>query len=194
MKYIFDFDDVLFNDTLQFKEQMYFSLEKAGIPRDVAKEYYKEIREKGFSLKNFISTLFTRHKIDKVSEEKLHDEIMNESRNFANTELVELIKKLGKNNCYILTFGDEGHQLDKINAVNVASLFAEIVTVKESKKESVEKICAKHKEEQIIFVDDKEKHLLDLDFKKCPNLKTILYTGQSVNQEIKKLAQSELDL
>ena len=58
MKYIFDFDDVLFNNTKQFKEHMYACLEKAGVSRGKAEEYYNTVRENRFSLKAFIKTLF----------------------------------------------------------------------------------------------------------------------------------------
>ncbi|MEK7539555.1 MAG: hypothetical protein AAB595_02880, partial [Patescibacteria group bacterium] len=54
MKFIFDFDDVLFNNTKQFKEHMYMCLEKAGVSRNVAEKYYKEIRGGKFWLKKML--------------------------------------------------------------------------------------------------------------------------------------------
>ena len=49
------------------------------------------------------------------------------------------------------------------------------MVVADEKRELIEKICAEYKDEPILFIDDKIKHFEDLDFKKCPNLKTILY-------------------
>ena len=36
-------------------------------------------------------------------------------------------------------------------------------------------------QDKVIFIDDKAKHFEKLDFKKYPNLKTILYTGQDLS-------------
>ena len=88
---------------------------------------------------------------------------------------MNIIKKLGKENCYIVTLGNEEFQRDKIKRAGIESLFFKIVVVWGSKKEAVEKICAKHINEKVIFIDDKAKYFEDLDFKKYPNLKTILY-------------------
>ncbi|MEK7471317.1 MAG: HAD hydrolase-like protein [Patescibacteria group bacterium] len=179
MKYIFDFDDVLFNNTKQFKDHMYACLEKAGIPRTQAKEYYKGVRISGFWLKEMLSHFSLK--------EDWYEKILERSENFLNKDLVNEIKKLGKENCYIVTHGGEEWQLDKIKKTDITSLFSKIIVVQGSKKESVEKICAKHKNEKVIFIDDKVKHFENLDFKKYPNLKTILYTGQSVESLMEEI-------
>ncbi len=189
MKYIFDFDDVLFNDTTQFKKHMYSSLSKIGISEEVAIEYYKKVRTKGFSLRNYLSVLFYHCKIKKIRAEKLHEQIMEDSKKFGNKKLVKLIKKLGKSNCYLVTFGDKDHQLGKIKAINVATLFSKIFIVKRSKKFIVEKICTKHKNEKVIFIDDKNEHFENLDYAKYPNLKTILYTGQTIENLLRRYQQ-----
>lgn len=181
MKYIFDFDDVLFNNTKQLKEHMYACLEEAGVPRLVAEAYYKEVRDKEFTMKKFISALIAGEKINKTKQKELYEKIMAESKNFTNQELIKIVKKIGKQNCYMVTHGNRSHQLDKIKRTGLAPLFSEIFIVQKSKKQSVEKICAKHKNEEIIFVDDKAKRFEDLDFAKYPNLKTILYTGQDLS-------------
>lgn len=181
MKYIFDFDDVLFDNTKQFKEHMYLCLEKVGIPRNIAETYYEEVRENGFSIKNFVSVLLSRGKITEIEGMELCKKIMAENKNFANTKLIEKIKNLGKENCFIVTHGLNDYQLDKINSIDILPLFNEIITVQGSKKEAVEAICAKYKNEEVLFIDDKTKHFESLDFDKYPNLKTILYTGQKLD-------------
>ena len=107
---------------------------------------------------------------------------MHECPNLLNTELIETVKKLGKENCFIVTNGEQEFNHDKILRIGLQDLFYEqnIFIVLGSKKEIIEKICAKHKNEKVIFIDDKAKHFEDLDFTKCPNLKTILYTGQKL--------------
>ncbi|OGI94840.1 hypothetical protein A3A03_00355 [Candidatus Nomurabacteria bacterium RIFCSPLOWO2_01_FULL_40_18] len=174
MKYIFDFDDVLFDNTKQFKEHMYMHLEKAGVSRKKTEEYYKTIPKNQFWLKTILAHFSLK--------EDLYETILRESKNFVNEELVNIIKKLGKNNCYIVTHGYEEWQRDKIQRAGIAPLFSEIMTTQGSKKEAVEAICAKHKDEQVVFIDDKAKHFEDLDFQKYPNLKTILYDEQGVDK------------
>lgn len=182
MKFIFDFDDVLFNNTKQFKEHMYACLEKAGVPRSTAEKYYKEVRMNQFCLKQII--------INFSLKEDLYEKILKENNNFKNQKLINLVKKLGKENCYIVTRGDEKLQREKIRSIGIDSLFSEIIVVSETKKEAVEKICVKHKNEEIIFVDDKSEHFKDLDFKKYPNLKTILYDEQGFEKIISILSLS----
>ena len=89
MKFIFDFDDVLFNNTKQFKEHMYLCLKKADVPRELAEEYYKSVRAKQFWLKE----LLAHFSVPKSWYEK----ILKESKNFTNKKLLKVIKKLGKN-------------------------------------------------------------------------------------------------
>ena len=185
MKFIFDFDSVLFN-TKKFIENNYRCLERAGIPEDIARNYYQEIRGEVFSMKNFISTLLERQKVDGKMED-IYEEMMQECPNLANFSLLKIVERLGKNNCFIVTKGDDDFQRDKIKRSNVASLFSEIYVVPESKKEIIENICKKYKNEPVIFVDDKIKFFDDLDMKACPNLKTILYDEQGLKKIISVL-------
>ena len=181
MKYIFDFDDVLFNNTKQLKEHMYACIEKAGVPRATAEKHYKEVRDKEFTMKKFISALFVGEKINKIGKQELYEKIMVKSKNFINLELVKVVKKIGKQNCYMVTHGNKSHQLDKIKRTGLAPLFSEIFIVQKSKKQSIEKICARHIDEEVVFIDDKAKRFEDLDFVKYPNLRTILYTEQDLS-------------
>lgn len=181
MKYIFDFDDVLFNNTKQFKEHMYISLETAGILRLLAEEHYKDIRNKGFTMKKFVSFLYKNFKIKTITQTDLYEKIMGKCENFVNKKVVKIVKKLGKENCYIVTHGDKKYQLEKIKRTKLEPLFNEIFIVQKSKKQSVESICKKYKNETVFFIDDKSERLQDLDFVKYPNLKTILYAGQDLS-------------
>ena len=168
MKYIFDFDDVLVNTTKAngFRESIYIYLEKSGISRDNAIKYIKKERLNRFSLKKMLNHFEVK--------ENLYDKIMGENKNFVNQELFEIIKKLGKNNCYIVSYGDKEFQRDKINNTGIAHLFSEIIVVEGSKKEEIEKIATLYKNEEVLFIDDKDYNFTDLELKKYPNLKTIL--------------------
>lgn len=181
MKYIFDFDDVLFHNSKKFKEHMFMCLEKAGIPRAEAEKYYKEVRVNEFWLKRLLSHFSLK--------ENLYEEILKKSENFTNKELLKIIKELGKENCHIVTRGGEEWQLDKIKRSGIEPLFSDIIAVWGSKKEAVEKICARHKDEEVLFIDDKVENFEDLDFLKYSNLKTILYDEQGFEKLISILPQ-----
>jgi len=184
MKYIFDFDDVLFQTTKHRKEHMFVLLQKAGIPLFEIEEYYKKARIEGLSLKNMIAHFLVD---EENNQKKLYEEIMAENNNFINVELLEKIKKIGKENCFLITHGGTEFQNDKIKKVGATPLFSEIVILQGSKKRAVEKICAKHIDEKVVFIDDKVQYFEDLDFKKYPNLKTILYVGQSADDLMKEM-------
>ncbi len=174
MKYIFDFDDVLFFTSKKFIEYEYSVLAKAGIsPLDIQK-YYQEIKtnNKTFSFKDMFEYLSI--------PQKFYLEIMSSCKNFVNEDLIYLVKKIGKENCFIVTYGDEDFQKEKIKYSDIEDVFSEITVVQGSKKEAIEKICLKYKDEEVLFIDDKQEHFDNLDMKKYPNLKTILYTGQDL--------------
>ena len=175
IKIIFDFDDVLFDNTKQLKQRMYSCLENNGVPKDVAEKYYKEVREAEFSLKDFISKLLIKHSISKVSQGDIYEEVMCKCKDFVNKDLLEIVNNLGKSNCYIVSNGEKDFQKDKIDRSGIYSLFSEVNIVPKSKKDNIERICIENSDSQIIFIDDKSKFFDDLDMEKCKNLKTILF-------------------
>ncbi len=173
MKFIFDFDGVLFT-TKEFLKYLYACIGKDGVPRNIAEEYYKKVGGTQFNLKKLLIHLSIR--------ENLHEEILEESKSFLNKDLLAVVKKLGKVNCYIVSHANKEWQLDKIRSTGIEFLFSEIIVVPESKKQVVEKICAKYGDEEVIFIDDKAKYFEDLNFKKYPNLKIILYDEQGLEK------------
>ncbi len=171
MKYIFDFDDVIFYATKRRYESTYPKLKKIGISHKDIDDYYNKNRENLFTIKK----LLAHFNLD----EEYYAEMMHEIEDFKNMELVEIIKNLGKENCYIISFGDEEFQLDKIKRTGIADLFSEIIIVQGPKKEAIEKIASQYKNETIIFIDDKVHHFEDLDLVKHPNLKTVHFTNNA---------------
>ncbi len=173
MKYIFDFDDVLFHTSRDLKERVYDIYQKHGVSQERVEEYIERTRKDGFSLKNLLRHFYLK--------DDLYNEIMKENKSFVNEDVLKIIRKINPDDCYILTMGDEEFQKDKIHTAGIEDLFSEIIVVLNSKKETIEKICEQFKNESVVFIDDKESHFRNLDFKKHPNLKTILYTGQDLN-------------
>ncbi len=181
MKFIFDFDDVLFH-AKDFKKRMYTCLNNVGVSFNRAEEYYQKVRGGEFSLKNYISELLKIEKVDTITIEDVYENIMRECPNFINKELVSIVKELGKTNCYLVTYGEYEFNKAKVERSGLAPLFCEIKIVSGSKKEIIYDICGRNKDEKIIFIDDKIQFFEDLDLKKCPNLKTILYDEQSLEK------------
>ena len=157
MKFIFDFDSVLFN-TKEFLKHLYACVERAGVPKEIAQEYYKKVGGTQFSLKKLLIYLSIR--------ENLHEEILSKSKSFINQELLKTVQKLGKENCYIVTHANEEWQINKIKSTGLESFFSDIIIVAGSKKEAVEKICAKYKDEKVIFIDEKAKYFEDCKISK----------------------------
>lgn len=179
MKYIFDFDDTLFYTSKKFKEDIFIILSKLGITREEVKKYFEKEEFNLFSLKKMLMNFSIK--------EEIYENIISKCESFVNQDLLNLVKKLGKENCYIVTYGYEEFQLDKIERSGIASFFSDIIVVgKEYKKEAIEQICSKYADEKVFFIDDKQKHFDELDMSKCQNLKTILYQEQTA-QDIKSL-------
>ncbi|PIR68069.1 hypothetical protein COU49_02730 [Candidatus Nomurabacteria bacterium CG10_big_fil_rev_8_21_14_0_10_35_16] len=177
MKYIFDFDDTLFL-TFKLKAWIITCLEKAGFSKEVAQNYYEyRNKNKPFSLKDLLIFLFEKENITTTTFNVVYEEIMSICEKILNTELIEKVKKIRKEDCYLVSNGDQEFQMDKIERSGIKELFSEIHITNGSKKIAIEKICDSNKNEPVIFIDNKAEFFEDLDFKKYPNLKTILYTN-----------------
>jgi hypothetical protein len=171
MKYIFDFDDVVLENTKKFKPYMFGVLtHQLGIPEDESTNYYKEKREREFSLLDFITELCKRRGISSDRAEAVYKQILLTCRYYLNGELINLIIKLGTENCYLVTNGDKKFQEDKIEATGIAPLFKRHYVVSGSKKEVIGDICGNNQTEKVIFVEDKEKFLEDIKEKDIPNI------------------------
>jgi FMN phosphatase YigB (HAD superfamily) len=174
MKLIIDFDDVLFKVS-NVKTALFAALKSHGVNNP--EEYYAEERKMGrpFSLKKFLAHVYQQENIFGISVEEMHEEIMSVCKDSVNTELVELVRTVGKENCYIVTSGDEEFQKDKIARAGLNDLIREIIVVPGSKKEAVQSLCGQYPNEEVIFIDDKNTFFTDIDMEACRNLKTVLY-------------------
>jgi FMN phosphatase YigB (HAD superfamily) len=184
MKLILDFDDVLLSG---IKEQIFGALEKEGVPYEKAERYYVNARARPspYSLKNFLGEVFDLENIDKSKGIAVYENILSTCPHLLNAEVVNIVKKIRKENSFIVTNGDEEYQKDKIKRSGIWPLFSEIYITHGNKKEIIENICLKYKDEKIIFADDKQKYFDELDMKVCKNLKTILF-DQSGLEKLQK--------
>jgi FMN phosphatase YigB (HAD superfamily) len=176
MKVIFDFDDVIFN-AKAFKDVMYQILGNEGYSG--MEELYEKVRERPtpFSLLAFLEeldpALTSLENLDKKFS--LYERILGFSEHLVHAEVTELIQRLGKDNCYIVTNGVESFQQDKIRRSVGQDLVREVIVVSGSKREAIEEICKRHSDEEVIFVDDKSKYFNDINWEACNNLKTVLF-------------------
>ncbi len=169
MKYIFDFDDVLFHMTKMRKQNLYPALGKKGVLVKDIDSYYAVARKNHFSLKDLIAHFSL--------PTELYEEIMAQVPNFRNEELLSVIRELGKENCFIVSYGNHEFQLDKITRSGIGDLFQEVLIVPGSKKEAVEAISEQYEKEEVYFFDDKAHHFEDLDLVKYANLRPIHFTS-----------------
>src|SRR3989338_4409514 len=166
MKLIFDFDGVLLFNQEWRKGYLFPLLERRGITKDELDEYYKNVREVGFSIQKLLS-----HFSIEIKEEEIFKNITD----FVNISLIDLIKILDKENCFIVTFGDEEFQIKKIERTNLEPFFGKIFATSGRKNTFIENICQQFPDEKVVFVDDMPQHFEDIELGKCKNLKTILY-------------------
>lgn len=180
MKLVLDFDDVLFK-TKEMKEFFVRTLENKGVDRTLTEQLYAKHRGTGipFSLKRFLWTVSVREDIPEIGTQSFYEELLKSCPLFTNQPIVNLISSLGAENIYILTHGDEEYQMEKI-VKTVGKHFAkEIIIVTGSKKEKLASICDAHPNEEIIFVEDQEHVIRDIE--KRENLTAILFDYQGMN-------------
>jgi hypothetical protein len=190
-----DFDDTVFNAG-KFKQHLFYVAESYGM-HDV-ETLYKEAREKGtpFSLKALLSDGMEHAGVDKaISLEQIYEEVMVVCDSCANEEVLLVVQSTGKDNCIMVTQGDDEFQNDKIKRSGVNDYFSKVIVVPISKKEVVEEICQRYSSQDIIFADDKAIFFNDIDMEKCKNLKTVLFNEyglKNLTAEIEKSKQSEM--
>jgi FMN phosphatase YigB (HAD superfamily) len=188
MKLIFDFDDVLLN-TKGLKYIMCEKLREEGV--DNGEELYEIERQKGkaFTLKEFLKNvcLVTEAKgFPPIKTDVLYEKIMEACPGLINHELVDVIKATGKENCFIVSNGDQEFQEDKITRTGLDALVTRVVIVPGTKSIEIQKICNEFPEDKVIFIDDKSIYFNDIDQEAATNLKMILYTGKETVSEIEK--------
>ena len=155
MKLILDFDDVLFK-AKDLKAYMYRLLEEERV-ENVQGLYEKERAGGGvFSMKAFLRRVLNDGR-EGVEErvDALYGKILVKSKECINTEMLTLIEKAGKENCIIVTNGEEEWQTDKLQASGIGELVSLVYVVSGSKSECIEDLCARYSTQEIIFVDDK---------------------------------------
>jgi len=176
MKYIFDFDDVLF-DTHSFKQERLFSaLEIIGISKEeCAQKYHKG----GFkNLQLFVTDTAAEYgkTLDDGTFKIIEEKIFKNIHVFLNPDICRFIMQKEKENCHILSLGDRDFQMRKIIDSGARDMVAEVVIVPKSKKEWVIDFAKTHLDERVHFIDDTKRHVQHYEFKILHNLHCTLYS------------------
>lgn len=189
MKLILDFDGVLF-DSSKLKETFFTVLERHGM-LDIEEQYHFErADDRPFSLVLFIKRLCKKKSMSELEAEAIYGEIMDACKDFRNEPLMKILENAGRENCYIVTNGEDEFQKDKIARTGLENSVEKVIIVPGTKKFAIERLCDMFSDEKVIFVDDKEKFFADLDMDKCKNLKTVLYDEKGLQRVEKAIEES----
>lgn len=192
MKIIFDFDDVIF-DSNAFKQKIFSGLVSSGIPSDIIKDLYISHRS------SFSPFTLYKDAVEKsglrISEKSLKSAVTALVENvdsYVDKRIVDLIKKIGKENCFVVTAGDKDFQKLKVEASLGGVIDPEHCFFVEYKKsEALQKICEQYPDEPVIFVDDKSRYMDEAHSLHIKNLHPVLYRHdgfEQLSQKIKELS------
>jgi len=170
MKIFIDFDDVLFN-TKVFKNDIQNVFERNGISEKVFNRYYKDDSVKKGDEK--IRKYDPKEQIKRIKKagfetKKIEKEIvrlLGNTRKYLFADGIDFLKKLKKEELYIVSFGDKKFQGEKINNSGIVKYFRKILIVDVSKAVGIRKILSKKNiepGEALIFLDDRVKFLKDI--------------------------------
>lgn len=166
MKYIFDLDDTLIQSTSLNNDAYNYALEKYG---------YERI-ETGSRL--------TREKLKFISFEKLKKIIEEKQKYFTsewlpyrvalNSELIERIKKYGKENCYLWTKANEKRASAVLKYCNLSCLFESIIyDNKDSFNESMGVLKAVTGSDEFIIYENESELFVGNGVLKVDSIRTI---------------------
>ena len=160
MKLIIDFDDTLFS-AKDFKELMFSGIERRGIDRELVSRFYYNNRGNFTNPRNFYMSLALDSLIDISSSEidAASEALFVKMKDLVNQELVGIIKRLGPENCFIVSAGEELFQRRKISSCEIEELFGEIHIVDKDKNAAIEGLMNKYPGEDFVFVDDKVENI-----------------------------------
>ena len=180
MKIFIDFDDALFN-TKQLVVDIKSIFEKNGVSEEIFKKYYKDPeteKNKGVVKYNPYKQIekIKAQGFDTVKIEKELPKLLKDTSRYLFKDGIRFLEELKEEELYIVSYGDEQYQREKINNSGISGYFKKILIIDVSKAVAIRKIL-KNKSiksgEALIFIDDREKFLKDIK-KSYPGMVTFL--------------------
>ncbi len=184
MKFIFDFDGVIF-DAEGFKQKIASVLIQRGISKEVFLKDYSKVHGEGYNVRSHLNMLLKSNNVetsDKVLDE-IEECIFCDLERYVKKPVLDFIKIHAKD-VYILSAGDFDFQMKKIKAVGLNEVVQEIVIVPYSKKEWLIDFVKEHIHEKVYFFDDSVRHTTHDEFKKYNHFQPVLFTDESVLKNI----------
>jgi FMN phosphatase YigB (HAD superfamily) len=193
MKIFIDFDDVLFN-TRDFIADIKVVFRRSGISEDV---FYKTYKNRAVSLNKdgenaeTYDPCFHFKKIKeetKINTDQLKNDFMalkKDTSKYIFPDVCHFLSKVQKKDIFILSFGTNKFQKEKIKNSGIGKRFNKIiVTERINKGEAIGKIIGKSKE-KFYFIDDRVKFLEEVK-KKYPFAITVLIRRKEGRYKDKK--------
>jgi FMN phosphatase YigB (HAD superfamily) len=172
MKFFIDFDDVLFN-TKNFKKDLIGIFLRNGVSeKQFVEESYWDGR---YNLEEQIKSLGNKYQVDTDKLTKDTNNLLNDLSEYVFPDVKKFLKKIRKENLFLISYGDQEIQWRKIEQSGLISSFQEIV-ITSDKVKAVEDILKRHKgikTEGLYFIDDRSKYL-DKIKKELPKIITVL--------------------
>jgi FMN phosphatase YigB (HAD superfamily) len=188
MKIIFDFDDTIF-DTNRFKQEKLFPcLLRYGITTLDFSRNYEQYRKDNpvYDIKEHLTKIAGQYNISIDINDIVQGMIKNLDE-FIFPEYLNVIKKYGRENIFILTQGDNNFQRLKITKSKIDKKVEEIFTVEGTKAEKVKSLCTLWNNDAVLFFDNT---LGNLDFEMSDHNLVRVFVG-NVNdlteKQLKKL-------
>lgn len=185
MKFFLDFDYVVFN-TGNFNSDRIKIFDGHGIKKEVFIQYFEEFkkrRRKGepvtYSQKRHIETL--ENALSGFDFEKPKNDLakfMENLEKYVVKEFYDFAKRAGKENLYLISYGDIEFQTEKIKNSGVEKYFNEVIITEGLKSKAlIEKFGNSNAEilmgGNTYFIDDRVGNLEDVK-KEIPAIKTLL--------------------
>jgi FMN phosphatase YigB (HAD superfamily) len=163
MKIFLDFDGVIFNTEL-FKKRLAAIFPRNGVSQKDFKASYRRIKKKELSYSpfNHIKYLANNKEIDSKKISSDLRKLLINLKPFVFDEAKKFLKRFSKNDLYLISYGDLDFQRKKIRNSQISNFFKRIVITDADKGKIIKNIAKKDKfkkEEAVIFIDDKAKHI-----------------------------------
>jgi FMN phosphatase YigB (HAD superfamily) len=179
MKILIDFDDVIFN-TKQFREDLISVFLESGISKEAYDESYYDPSDD-----RIVKTYDPRAQIERldgkfdVNAEKLLNDInafMKSAEKYVFEDVVSFIEFFGKDNAYVISFGDIAFQEEKVNNSGIRRIVKGVTITDKLKAVAVSRMMEEKDEfpdKKIFFLDDRVEQIHDVK-EKFPGIMTIL--------------------
>lgn len=173
MKIFIDFDNVMF-DTEKFKSDLAKIFLKNGISKKEFADSYLSFKtaRKAYEPREHIKIL-TGGDDDKARRLFLYfKNLMKNLEKYVFQDAIEFLKSHSKKILYLISYGNKKFQKEKINKSGIAPYFKNIIITRGNKAKEIRKIIKSDKfkkNETVIFIDDKPKHIKEI--KELDNIK-----------------------